>query len=63
MSSLGDFHEKLKEEADKAESSIQNALKECRTLTECRGDFGTVLLECDTLAALLKQELDQVSEH
>jgi|NorSeaMetagenome_1021524.scaffolds.fasta_scaffold270814_2 hypothetical protein len=62
MRSLGDCHEKFKEEADKAEISIQNALKECRNLKECKGDFGTVLLECDTLTALLKQELDQVSE-
>ena len=62
MCSLGDLHEKLKEEADKAESFLQKALKDCKGFEECKGDFGTVLLECDTLTALLKQELDQVSQ-
>ena len=58
--SLVDIQDKLKEEATAAENFLDQARSFASEHKECKGDFGTVLLECDTLTALLKEELDQV---
>jgi hypothetical protein len=59
--SLVDIQDKLKEEATVAENLLDQARSVASEHKEGKGDFGTVLLECDTLTALLKEELDQVS--
>jgi hypothetical protein len=60
LHSLVDIQAKFKEEAAMTENLVDQARSFGSEHKECKGDFVTVLLECDTLTALLKEELDQV---